>query len=64
MKSLPFFVTSASFFPLPWAQLKTTVNYIQNLRIQKGQPFSDCPFLAWQRPTLTGTRVPTTIGAE
>ncbi len=31
---------------------------------QKRQPFSDCPFRAWQRPTLTGTRVPTTIGAE
>src|SRR5213080_2830643 len=32
--------------------------------IQKGQPQSGCPTFAWQRPTLTGTCVPTTIGAE
>ena len=31
--------------------------------IQKGQPQSGCPTFAWQRPTLTGTCVPTTIGA-
>ncbi|WP_378588540.1 hypothetical protein, partial [Neobacillus sp. GCM10023253] len=31
---------------------------------KKRQPFSGCLFVARQRPTLTGTCVPTTIGAE
>jgi hypothetical protein len=30
----------------------------------KKTTFSGCLRCAWQRPTLTGTRVPTTIGAE
>ena len=33
------------------------------IHIKKDNP-SGCPSFAWQRPTLTGTRVPTTIGAE
>ena len=40
---------------------------LRGVTYTKRQPINystDCPAFAWQRPTLTGTCVPTTIGAE
>ncbi|MEY2195947.1 hypothetical protein AB7942_24900, partial [Neobacillus sp. BF23-41] len=59
-----FFVTGTGSFSLPWAQLSFTDHPHTNLQKHKKTTISGCLRFAWQRPTLTGTRVPTTIGAE
>ena len=44
--------------------LKTLIRKNANHKHKKEQRLVAVPFRAWQCPTLTGTRVPTTIGAE
>ncbi|MEY2196098.1 hypothetical protein AB7942_25685, partial [Neobacillus sp. BF23-41] len=50
-------VTIHGFFSVVWAQLSFTDHPYINLRKHKKTTISGCLRFAWQRPTLTGTRV-------